>query len=302
MLDARYGAGAIDVALQVEQRGTGHAVQSALPLAGRRARRPHRGDLVGRRAAAPRRADRRADRGVRRPAPPASRSCRRCPTARCPTAAWSATAPAACSDRRARRRQRGRAGIPDCNAGFYAVRLGHLRADLASLTADNAKGELYLTDLVARAATRGGATALDAPFEEVSGINDRVDLAAVEKSPRAVGSTRPGCAPASPWRRPTQTYIDADVGAIGQDVWLGPGVCLRCAARPHRRRRPPRRRLRADRRHRRRRRVPQALHHRHRVGDRRAQRDRAVRAPAAGHRRSTTTSRSATSSRPRRRT
>ena len=30
-LDARYGVGAIDVALQLEQKGTGHAVQCALP-------------------------------------------------------------------------------------------------------------------------------------------------------------------------------------------------------------------------------------------------------------------------------
>jgi len=28
---------------------------------------------------------------------------------------------------------------------------------------------------------------------------------------------------------PAATYVDADVGAIGQDVWLGPGVCLRGA-------------------------------------------------------------------------
>src|SRR5690349_1008008 len=31
VLDARYGAGAIDIAIQAEQKGTGHAVQSALP-------------------------------------------------------------------------------------------------------------------------------------------------------------------------------------------------------------------------------------------------------------------------------
>ena len=31
MLDARYGAGAIDVALQAEPKGTGHAVLCALP-------------------------------------------------------------------------------------------------------------------------------------------------------------------------------------------------------------------------------------------------------------------------------
>ncbi len=24
---------------------------------------------------------------------------------------------------------------------------------------------------------------------------------------------------------PASTYIDADVGPIGQDIWIGPGVC-----------------------------------------------------------------------------
>src|SRR5688500_20137566 len=71
--------------------------------------------------------------------------------------------------------------IKDTNAGFYAIKLGHLRKDLATLRADNAKGELYLTDLIAQAYKRGGATAIDAPFTEVSGINDRVDLATDRK-------------------------------------------------------------------------------------------------------------------------
>src|SRR6185436_14508049 len=74
--------------------------------------------------------------------------------------------------------------IQDTNAGFYAITLGALRKDLATLRADNAKGELYLTDLVAQAAARGGATAIDAPFSEVAGINDRVDLSSVEVAAR----------------------------------------------------------------------------------------------------------------------
>jgi bifunctional UDP-N-acetylglucosamine pyrophosphorylase/glucosamine-1-phosphate N-acetyltransferase len=119
--------------------------------------------------------------------------------------------------------------IKDTNAGFYAVRLGHLRRDLATLKADNAKGELYLTDLVARAAGRGGATAIDASFEEVSGVNDRVDLAAVDAAARRrinEALMRSGVTMAAP----AATYVDADVGPIGADVWLGPGVCLRGAA------------------------------------------------------------------------
>jgi bifunctional UDP-N-acetylglucosamine pyrophosphorylase/glucosamine-1-phosphate N-acetyltransferase len=116
--------------------------------------------------------------------------------------------------------------IRDTNASIYAVRLGHLRRDLQTLRADNAKGELYLTDLVAQAYTRGGATAIDAPFTEVTGINDRVDLAGVEADARRRINDA--------WMRagvtmvdPRATYIDADVGPLGKDVWLGPGVALR---------------------------------------------------------------------------
>jgi bifunctional UDP-N-acetylglucosamine pyrophosphorylase / glucosamine-1-phosphate N-acetyltransferase len=116
--------------------------------------------------------------------------------------------------------------IRDTNAGFYAIRLGDLRRDLAKLRADNAKGELYLTDLIANAYHRGGATAIDAPITEVSGINDRVDLATVEAEARRRINEA--------WMRagvtmvdPKTTYIDADVGPLGKDVWIGPGVALR---------------------------------------------------------------------------
>ena len=116
--------------------------------------------------------------------------------------------------------------IDEMNAGFYAVRLRELRADLAGLSSDNAQGEFYLTDLAASAAERGGAAVIDAPFAEVSGINDRIDLAHVEQAARqrilehwmSEGVTIID---------PASTYIDADVGPIGKDSWIGPGVCLR---------------------------------------------------------------------------
>ena len=225
-LDARYGAGAIDVALQLEQKGTGHAVQCGLvgfdrelddrivviltgdaPLL----RSERIAQLVDACATAPsgmallstvpdrpmpygrlvRDGDGKLLRIVEHPdATPAERL------------------------------------IKDTNAGFYAVRLGHLRADLATLRADNAKGELYLTDLVARAAARGGAAVIDAPFDEVSGVNDRVDLATVDAAARRRINEA--------WMRegvsmvdPASVYIEADVGPIGRDAWIAPGVSLR---------------------------------------------------------------------------
>jgi bifunctional UDP-N-acetylglucosamine pyrophosphorylase / glucosamine-1-phosphate N-acetyltransferase len=226
-LDARFGAGAVEVALQHEQRGTGHAVQSAIPSL---ANEPDDRIVVILSGDAPLLDAARISELTRAcAANPAglallsTRPDRVMPYGRLVREGGTLTKIVEWSDASEEIRQ-----IPDCNAGFYAVRLGHLRRDLETLRADNAKGELYLTDLVACAAARGGAAAIDAPFAEVSGINDRVDLAAVEKVARRRINEA--------WMRtgvtmidPDTTYIDADITEIGNDVWLGPGVVLRGA-------------------------------------------------------------------------
>jgi bifunctional UDP-N-acetylglucosamine pyrophosphorylase/glucosamine-1-phosphate N-acetyltransferase len=225
-LDGSFGGGAVEVALQTEQRGTGHAVQCALPavcdeaddrivviltgdaplLASERI-----AELVAACEASP------AGMALLSTVPPRPMPYGR--LVRDPAGKLERIVehPDATDEQRK---------IQDTNAGFYAIRLGDLRKDLATLRADNAKGELYLTDLVARAASRGGATAIDAPFTEVAGINDRVDLSAVETAARRLINEA--------WMRagvtmvdPASTYIDADVGPLGKDVWLGPGVSLR---------------------------------------------------------------------------
>ena len=245
------------------------------------------------------RADHRARRGVRRiagrhgAAVDGSRS-RRCRTAgscatRAAVLAKIVEHPDATPEQRA---------INDTNAGFYAIRLGHLRKDLAALRADNAKAELYLTDLVAHAYARGGATAIDAPFTEVTGINDRVDLAAVEADgtpPHQRDWMRAGVTMIDP----ASTFIDADVGPLGKDVMARRE---RRAARQDdaRRRRARRSRLGAHRRDDRRDDAHQAVLGDHRVAGRRARRRSARSATAARARASTRTSTSATSSRPRR--
>ncbi|MCE9574404.1 MAG: bifunctional UDP-N-acetylglucosamine diphosphorylase/glucosamine-1-phosphate N-acetyltransferase GlmU [Deltaproteobacteria bacterium] len=225
-LDARYGAGVIGVALQAEQKGTGHAVRCALPAL---EREPDDRIVVILSGDAPLlRSERIAQLTTACAASPAGMALlstipdRPMPYGRLVRDdAGKLLRIVEHVDATPAERE-----IKDTNAGFYAVRLGHLRADLATLQANNAKGELYLTDLVARAAARGGATAIDAPFEECSGINDRVDLAAVDAAARRRIN--------ADWMRagvtfvdPAATYVDADVGPIGQDVWIGPGVCLR---------------------------------------------------------------------------
>ena len=225
-LDAAYGAGAIEIALQAEQRGTGHAVQCALPAV---ANEPDDRIVAILTGDAPLLASERIAELVRACAdsPAGMALLSTIPDRPMPYGRLVRDAAGVLEkivehpDATPAQRE-----IRDTNAGFYAIKLGHLRRDLATLRADNAKSELYLTDLVAHAYTRGGATAIDAPFSEVTGINDRVDLAAVEAAARRkINET---------WMRggvtmidPVGTYIDADVGPLGTDVVLGANVVVR---------------------------------------------------------------------------
>jgi UDP-N-acetylglucosamine diphosphorylase/glucosamine-1-phosphate N-acetyltransferase len=69
------------------------------------------------------------------------------------------------------------------NTGAYCIDTGFLRKCLPELTSDNAQGEFYLTDVVARSHQEGvcaTVVAADNPFE-VLGVNTLEDLATVEK-------------------------------------------------------------------------------------------------------------------------
>lgn len=71
--------------------------------------------------------------------------------------------------------------IGEVNSGLYFVRLPFLRASVAALRAENAQNELYLTDIVATAANGDGAASLLAEDAvSLSGVNDRSDLARAE--------------------------------------------------------------------------------------------------------------------------
>ncbi|RMH44428.1 MAG: UDP-N-acetylglucosamine diphosphorylase/glucosamine-1-phosphate N-acetyltransferase [Deltaproteobacteria bacterium] len=215
-IDRRYGAGAVETVLQAERRGTGHAVMCALSV------------LAGE-------SDDRVVVVLSGDAPLVSADRVRELVAACDDMALAVTRPTEpVAYGRVVRRADGRVdrivedadatpeerAIEEMNAGLYAIRLGKLRADIGRLTDDNAQGELYLTDLAP------GAAAIEAPFDEVRGINDRADLAAVNAIARRSIAQR--------WMRagvtledPVATYIDADVDAIGGDTWIGSGVHLR---------------------------------------------------------------------------
>lgn len=70
--------------------------------------------------------------------------------------------------------------IGECNAGTYAVSLPLLRAELPRLGRSNAQGEIYLTDLVERAAAHGEVAALEIDPVEAAGVNTPEQLAELE--------------------------------------------------------------------------------------------------------------------------
>lgn len=72
--------------------------------------------------------------------------------------------------------------IGECNAGVYCAAASLLRRELPRLGSANAQGEIYLTDLVAVAAGQGGVGAVLVPADEVAGVNTLAQLAELERA------------------------------------------------------------------------------------------------------------------------
>jgi bifunctional UDP-N-acetylglucosamine pyrophosphorylase/glucosamine-1-phosphate N-acetyltransferase len=77
--------------------------------------------------------------------------------------------------------------ICETNTGILAIRGDHLGRLLAGLSNNNAQGEYYLTDIFSRARERGiGIATVDAAAEwEVAGVNSRRQLAELERTLQA---------------------------------------------------------------------------------------------------------------------
>ena len=75
------------------------------------------------------------------------------------------------------------AGIDEIYTGVLAAPTGMLRAWVAALRNDNAQGEFYLTGVVALAVAAGAPVTahLAAREEDIHGVNDRAELAAIER-------------------------------------------------------------------------------------------------------------------------
>ncbi len=137
--------------------------------------------------------------------------------------------------------------ISEINSGIVAVPSGQLDGWLGQLKTDNAQGELYLTDVIAMAVADGVTVdGIVATPEEVIGINDRAQLAEVERIyqlSRAAELMREGVTLADPARVDIRgdvkvgpdSFIDINVVLeghvrIGSGVQIGAGVCIKDAS------------------------------------------------------------------------
>jgi bifunctional UDP-N-acetylglucosamine pyrophosphorylase / glucosamine-1-phosphate N-acetyltransferase len=120
----------------------------------------------------------------------------------------------------------GQRALKEVNSGVYAFEAGLLADSVKRVPTNNAKGEEYLTDVVAilRAEGHRVASVLEKDAKEVFGVNDRAQLAEA----RQILNTRL----LEHWMRagvtiidPSTTAIDADV-VLGPDAEIGPGTQL----------------------------------------------------------------------------
>ncbi len=208
-------------ALQTQQRGTGHAVMSALPKL-----RGHRGAILILSGDVPL-LDRASVNKLKkaysktggplafltfRPEDPAGygRVLRK-----------DGSVVAIREDKDCTRQEK---AITEVNAGIYLIDIGFLRKAVKKLSSDNSQGELYLTDLVETAAKKRGAACATVATDLVSGVNDRVDLARIDAilaERIRLGLMRAGVT----IRMPESVRIDLKV-KVGRDTEIDPGVQL----------------------------------------------------------------------------
>ncbi len=119
--------------------------------------------------------------------------------------------------------------LREINAGTYVFEAEPLVEALGGLSNDNAQGEYYLPDVLPalRAAGHSVGAHLTEDLAVTMGVNNRVDLAAVEAEARARILERHMLAGVTVVD-PASTWVDADV-EIAADARIEPGTSLRGA-------------------------------------------------------------------------
>jgi bifunctional UDP-N-acetylglucosamine pyrophosphorylase/glucosamine-1-phosphate N-acetyltransferase len=114
-------------------------------------------------------------------------------------------------------------GVDLCNAGVLCGAAPEMERWLRAVRNDNAKGEYYLTDLVALARADGRpVTAVEAPADELAGVNSRGELARAEAVLQ--GWLRDAAMEAGvTMTDPSSVFLSADT-KLGTDVTIEPNV------------------------------------------------------------------------------
>ena len=110
-----------------------------------------------------------------------------------------------------------------CNSGIIAIDSKLLWRLLPGIGSANAKGEIYLTDLVELAAAEGHKVALvRCPEAEVAGVNDREQLAGIERELQS-RYRRQHMLGGATLMAPETVFFAADT-IVGRDVVIEPAV------------------------------------------------------------------------------
>ncbi len=113
--------------------------------------------------------------------------------------------------------------IAMCNSGIIAIDNALLWQFLPKIESNNAKGEIYLTDLVELVHRAGHQVALETCSEdETQGVNDRLQLSQIEAKLQAIYRKR-AMTEGATLADPATTYFSADT-VIGRDVVIEPNV------------------------------------------------------------------------------
>jgi bifunctional UDP-N-acetylglucosamine pyrophosphorylase/glucosamine-1-phosphate N-acetyltransferase len=122
-----------------------------------------------------------------------------------------------------------------CNSGVMAASAGLLFDLLSEIDANNASGELYLTDVIGKAVARGlSCTAIRCAERETLGVNSRVELMQAEKefqTLRRAEALEDGISMPAP--ETVHFSYDTVIGRdtiIEQNVVFGPGVTVESGA------------------------------------------------------------------------
>jgi bifunctional UDP-N-acetylglucosamine pyrophosphorylase/glucosamine-1-phosphate N-acetyltransferase len=220
-VEARFGAGSIEVAIQAEQRGTGHAVLMTESQLG-----SHEGLVLILYGDTPLLSQQVLERLVHGASPTTLTMM----TARLPDPRGYGRVVRDGSGKFVRIVEEKDATpehkrIDEINAGIYCGPARFFFDTLRSVGSNNAQGEIYLTDVMERAARELTVVTVSAAADEVMGCNDRVDVAKADRVIRlrlADELMRAGVAV----RDPERLYVEPGV-EVGRDTSLGPNVELR---------------------------------------------------------------------------